>query len=87
MIKIFRNHLISGDFFYFLYKQSIMILYVITFIKIFIFILSFLEILRELFNVFKIIKMRSGKIELNGWRLAFLYFSISYIITILIVGF
>nr|DAK83591.1 MAG TPA: hypothetical protein [Caudoviricetes sp.] len=64
-----------------------MVLYVITFIKIFIFILSFLEIFRELFNVFKIIKMRSGKIELNGWRLAFLYFSISYITTILIVGF
>ena len=64
-----------------------MVLYVITFIKIFIFILSFLEIFRELFNVFKIIKMRSGKIELNGCRLAFLYFSISYITTILIVGF
>lgn len=57
------------------------------FIKLFIFILSSLEVIREIFGVIKIIKMRSGKIELTGWRLSFLGFSISYILTILILGF
>jgi hypothetical protein len=64
-----------------------MVLNSLIYVELFVFILSFLEVFREIFGVIKVIKMRSGKVDITGWRLTFLGFSISYILTMIILGF
>jgi hypothetical protein len=64
-----------------------MVLNGLMYLEVFVFILSFLEVFREIFGVIKVIKMRSGKVEITGWRLTYLGFSISYILTMIILGF
>ena len=64
-----------------------MVLNSLMYLELFVFILSFLEVFREIFGVIKVIKMRSGKVDITGWRLTFLGFSISYILTMFILGF
>nr|DAN76324.1 MAG TPA: hypothetical protein [Caudoviricetes sp.] len=64
-----------------------MVLNSLMYVELFVFILSFLEVFREIFGVIKVIKMRSGKVDITGWRLTFLGFSISYILTMIILGF
>jgi hypothetical protein len=64
-----------------------MVLNSLMYLELFVFILSFLEVFREIFGVIKVIKMRSGKVDITGWRLTFLGFSISYILTMIILGF
>lgn len=64
-----------------------MVLNSLMYVELFVFILSFLDVFREIFGVIKVIKMRSGKVDITGWRLTFLGFSISYILTMIILGF
>lgn len=64
-----------------------MVLNILMYAELFVFILSFLDVFREIFGVIKVIKMRSGKVDITGWRLTFLGFSISYILTMIILGF
>lgn len=64
-----------------------MVLNILMYLELFVFILSFLDVFREIFGVIKVIKMRSGKVDITGWRLTFLGFSISYILTMIILGF
>jgi hypothetical protein len=64
-----------------------MVLNSLMYLELFVFILSFLDVFREIFGVIKVIKMRSGKVDITGWRLTFLGFSISYILTMIILGF
>lgn len=64
-----------------------MVLNGLIYLELFVFILAFLEVFREIFGVIKVIKMRSGKVEITGWRLTYLGFSISYILTMIILGF
>lgn len=56
-------------------------------IEIFIFILSCLIVIKNIFSFFKILWLKQGKFELNMVNTNLLYFSISYIITLLIIGF
>ena len=60
---------------------------IILFCKLFIFILSCLNLLKNSYNLIKVIKMEKGHFD-NGKYGNFLFgLSLSYIITILIIGF
>lgn len=64
-----------------------MITNVILWIEIFIFILCCLNLFKHLYIIFKVLYMKSGKIESDSVSMLLLGFSISYIVTTLITGF
>lgn len=59
----------------------------ILWIEIFIFILCCLNLFRHLYIIFKVLYMKSGKIESDTISTILLGISISYVITTLITGF
>ena len=56
-------------------------------VRIFIFIFSILIIIRDLYNFIKVLKLKEGKYDANTTNLILLATSISYVITMLIIGF
>lgn len=56
-------------------------------VKIFVFIFAILVIIRDLFNLIKVIRLKEGKFELTRTGLISLGCSISYVLTMLISGF
>ena len=56
-------------------------------IKIFLFIYSILIIIRDLYTFTKVLRLKEGKYDATTLNLILLGSSISYIITMLIIGF
>ena len=56
-------------------------------VKIFVFIFSILFILRNLYSFIKVLYMKEGRYDASSLNLRLLATSISYVITILILGF
>ena len=56
-------------------------------VKIFVFIFSILFILRNLYSFIKVLYMKEGRYDASSLNLSLLATSISYVITILILGF
>lgn len=56
-------------------------------VKIFLFIFALLIILRDLYNFAKVLKLKEGKYDATTTNLVLLASSISYVITMLIIGF
>lgn len=59
----------------------------LTSIELFILVLACLNVFRNLFNVFKVMRLKEGKIELDTYSITLLGMSLSYIITVIILGF
>ena len=78
---------IEHFFLSFIRNEKNMITNFILWLEIFIFILCLLNILKHIYIIFKVMYMKSGKIESNSITMLLLGFSISYIITTLITGF
>lgn len=72
---------------YFIYKSIKIMFKLILGIEIFIFILSCLNVLKNAFNLIKVVWTKNGKVLNNTIDKVLLSFSISYIITQLIIGF
>lgn len=56
------------------------------FLIIFIFVFSILVIIRDTFQVIRVIKMREGKVDMSNKRVLLLGLSISYVLSILIMS-
>jgi hypothetical protein len=56
-------------------------------IKVFVFIFCILCIIRDTYGILKILKLKEGKYSLSTERLFLLGGSISYVLTMLIMGF
>ena len=56
------------------------------FLIIFIFVFSILVIIRDTFQVIRVIKMREGKVDMPNKRVLLLGLSISYVLSILIMS-
>lgn len=56
-------------------------------IEVFILILCILNVLKNIYNIIKVMKIKDGKFSSSKSDTLFLGLSISYIITVLIVGF
>lgn len=56
-------------------------------IQLFILIFCVLIVIKNIFNVAKVMYMREGKVESGKWTLLSIGLSISYIMTIIIAGF
>ena len=55
-------------------------------VRIFIFIFAFLIIIRDAYNFAKVLRLKEGKYDATTTNLILLASSISYIITMLIIG-
>lgn len=76
---------VRGIFLFFIKKN--MLLEFLLGVRIFIFIFSILIIIRDLYNFVKVLKLKEGKYDANTTNLILLATSISYVITMLIIGF
>lgn len=56
-------------------------------LEVFLFIFCILCVLRESYGVVKVMKLKEGKVNLSTDRLLILGSAISYILTIIIIGF
>ena len=56
------------------------------FLIIFIFVFSILVIIRDTFQIIRVIKMREGKVDMSNKRVLLLGLSISYVLSILIMS-
>lgn len=56
-------------------------------IKVFLFIFAILIVIRDAYNFVKVIRLREGKYDATTTNLIVLASSISYILTMLIIGF
>jgi len=56
------------------------------FLIIFIFVFSILVIIRDTFQIIRVIKMRDGKVDMSNKRVLLLGLSISYVLSILIMS-
>lgn len=60
---------------------------IFLYIKVFFFIFAILCIIRDTFNLLKVIKLKEGKLNMNTSRMILLASSISYVLTMIILGF
>ena len=79
-----RNYLVFRYFFYFLKKSMIATL--ILQLKVFLFILSILVLLVDIFHVISVFKLKSGKLATQNELIIF-GVALSYILTMIICGF
>lgn len=64
-----------------------MLLNLLLGIKIFIFVFALLIVIRDAYNFLKVLKLKEGKYDASEKNLILLGSSISYIITMLVIGF
>lgn len=60
---------------------------ILLFIKIFMFIFCLLNIIKNVYNIIKIMYLQSGGLTNGKYNTLFFGLSLSYVITILIIGF
>lgn len=88
MKKSFNSYLLLKDFFYFLLKEKgYMLTTFLLGVKVFSFIFAILIVIRDAYNFVKVIRLREGKYDATTTNLIVLASSISYILTMLIIGF
>lgn len=60
---------------------------VLLYLEVFFFIFAILCIIRDFYGLAKVIRLKEGKLDMGSLRIAMLGISISYVITMLILGF
>ena len=74
-------------FFIFYERKDSMLTTFLLGVKVFLFIFAILIVIRDAYNFVKVIRLREGKYDATTTNLIVLASSISYIFTMLIIGF